>query len=239
MDEPDSFLSIAGQRNLLQVFESLVSVKSASGTCQLVYTTHSPFLINRNFPKRVVLVRKGDGSEGTQYVPRSAVRRYEPIRSALGVDCAETLFMGATNVVVEGITDQRILIAAIQRFGDNGDVDRYLNMNTVTFVTACGAPNVARIVSKSISGDEKRPIVVVFLDGDVAGSNAFQELTAGKILDQEFVTTIDQINVSASWVQRVVVFEDMIPPSLLATALSRCLMERWKEDVPTSTLETE
>jgi len=147
--------------------------------------------------------------------------------------------MGATNVVVEGITDQRILIAAIQRFGDNGDVDRYMNMNTVTFVTAGGTPNVARIVSKSISGDEKRPIVVVFLDGDIAGSNAFQELTAGKILDQEFVTTIDQIKVATSWVQRVVVFEDTIPPSLLATALSRCLKDWWKEDVPVSTLEAE
>ena len=236
MDEPDSFLSIAGQRNLLQVFESLVSVKAASGTCQLVYTTHSPFLINRNFPKRVVLVRKGDGSEGTQYVPRSAVRRYEPIRSALGVDCAETLFMGATNVVVEGVTDQRILIAAIQRFGENGDVDRYLNMNTVTFVTAGGAPNVARLVSKSISGDEKRPVVVVLLDGDTPGSDAFQELTAGKILDREFVTTIDQIEVQAPWVQRTVVFEDVIPTSLLATAIHRCLKERWKEDIPVASI---
>jgi hypothetical protein len=238
MDEPDSFLSIAGQRNLLQVFESLVSVKSASGTCQLVYTTHSPFLINRNFPKRVVLVRKGDGSEGTQFVPRSAVRRYEPIRSALGVDCAETLFMGATNIVVEGVTDQRILIAAIQRFGDNGDVDRYLNMNTVTFVTAGGAPNIARLVSKSILGDEKRPVVVVLVDGDVAGSDAFQELTAGKILDQDFVTTIDQITFEAAWVKSVVVFEDIIPPSLLALAIHRCLNERWKEDVPVDTIAT-
>lgn len=239
MDEPDSFLSIAGQRNLLQVFESLVSMKAASGTCQLVYTTHSPFLINRNFPKRVVLVRKGDGSEGTQYVPRSAVRRYEPIRSALGVYCAETLFMGATNVVVEGVTDQRILIAAIQRFGDNGDVDRYLNMNTVTFVTAGGAPNVARLVSKSISGDEKRPVAVVLLDGDIAGSNAFQELTAGKILDQEFVATIDQIKTVTPWVQKVAVFEDIIPPALLATAICRCLKEHWKESVATATIVAE
>jgi len=66
MDEPDSFLSIAGQRNLLQVFESLVSKNLLAVSCQLVYTTHSPFLINRNFPHRLCLVRKGDGNEGTQ-----------------------------------------------------------------------------------------------------------------------------------------------------------------------------
>lgn len=239
MDEPDSFLSIAAQRNLLQVFESLVSTKAASGTCQLVYTTHSPFLINRNFPKRVVLVRKGDGSEGTQYVPRSAVRRYEPIRSALGVDCAETLFMGATNVVVEGVSDQRILIAAIQRFGENGDVDRYLNLNTVTFVTAGGAPNVPRLVEKSIAGDEKRPVVVVLLDGDQAGSDVFQSLTAGKILDKEFVTTIDQAGLKTPWLARPTVFEDMIPPPLLAVAAHRCLAEQWQVAVPWRAIEAD
>ena len=85
MDEPDSFLSITGQRNLLAVFESLVSAESSLENAQLVYTTHSPFLINRNFPRRVRLVRKGDAEEGTQAVAAPHVRRYEPIRSALGI----------------------------------------------------------------------------------------------------------------------------------------------------------
>ncbi len=230
MDEPDSFLSIAGQRNLLQVFESLVSPKTSAESCQLIYTTHSPFLINRNFPKRLCLVRKGDGSEGTQYVPRSAIRRYEPVRSALGVDCAETLFMGATNIVVEGISDQRILIAAIQKFGDPSDVERYLDLNAVTFVSAGGASHVCRLVEKSIAGDEKRPIVVVLLDGDIPGNNAYQKLTADGLLDKAFVTTIDQCGITPTWNQNPKVMEDLIPPSLLAFATRRYLKERWKQD---------
>jgi hypothetical protein len=231
MDEPDNFLSIAGQRNLLQVFETLVSPKTSSGTCQLLYTTHSPFLVNRNFPKRLCLVRKGDGSEGTQYVPRSGIRRYEPVRSALSVDCAETVFMGAKNIVVEGVSDQRIIIAAIQRFGEPSDIERFLDLNSVIFVSAGGASYVPRLVAKSISGDEKRPIIVVLLDGDVAGSKAFQELTAGGLLDNQFVTTLDQIGISPSWTDRVSVIEDLIPPSLLGAAAQRYLGERWKVDV--------
>lgn len=98
MDEPDSFLSVVGQRNLLSVFESLVSPDSSRRKTQLIYTTHSPFLINRNFPRRLRLVRKGDGEEGTVLVDEERVRRYEPVRSALGIDCAQTMFMGATNL---------------------------------------------------------------------------------------------------------------------------------------------
>jgi len=138
MDEPDMFLSVAGQRNLLRIFESLVSPKQSSGTCQLVYTTHSPFLINRNFPQRIRLVRKGDGSEGTQYVQGSVTRRYEPIRSALGIDSAATLFMGAINVVVEGVSDQKVIIGGIQRFGDPSAIDDFLDLNKITFVSAGG-----------------------------------------------------------------------------------------------------
>ena len=63
MDEPDSYLSITGQRNLLAVFESLVNADTSMENAQLLYTTHSPFLINRNFPRRVRLVRKGDAEE--------------------------------------------------------------------------------------------------------------------------------------------------------------------------------
>lgn len=239
MDEPDSFLSIAGQRNLLQVFESLVSPKSASGSCQLIYTTHSPFLINRNFPQRLCLVRKGDGSEGTQYVPRASVRRYEPIRSALGVDCAETLFMGATNIVLEGLSDQRILVAAVQKFGDPSDVDALLNLNTMTFVSAGGASHVRRLVEKSITGDERRPIVVVLLDGDTAGSTAYQELTTNKIVDAAFVTTIDQLGLKTPWEPVPKVIEDLIPPSLLAASVAKYLKERWDEDSKVEEVEKE
>lgn len=226
MDEPDSFLSIAGQRNLLQVFESLVSPKTASGSCQLVYTTHSPFLINRNFPHRLCLVRKGDGGEGTQFVPRSSIRRYEPIRSALSVACTETLFMGSVNIVVEGISDQRILVSAIQRFGDPSDADALLNLNKVNFVSAGGASHVKRIVEKSTTGDERKPVVVVLLDGDNAGNKAFQEVTNG-VLDQAFVTTIDQVGLVTPWENKPVVIEDIIPPSLLSHAVVRYLKDRW------------
>ncbi len=86
MDEPDSYLSIAAQKNLLSVFESLISAGASTDRMQLIYTTHSPFLINQNYPNRIRLVRKGDAEEGTQFIDESRLRHYEPVRSALGID---------------------------------------------------------------------------------------------------------------------------------------------------------
>jgi hypothetical protein len=166
MDEPDSFLSAAAQKNLLQVFESIVDVPKKHGEIQLVYTTHSPFLVNRNYPQRISLLRKGDGSEGTQLVEGVATRRFEPVRSGLGIDCGETLFFGASNIVVEGTSDQKVLVAAIQRFGDPSRIDEMLDLNKVTFVSSGGVSNVPGLVERSTVGAEKRPVVVAFLDGE-------------------------------------------------------------------------
>lgn len=214
MDEPDNFLSASGQRSLLRVFESLVSAKTARATCQLIYTTHSPFLINRNFPDRVKLVRKGDGSEGTQFVPRAAVRRFEPVRSALSIDAADTLFLGSTNVVLEGYSDQKLLAACIQRFGEPGRLDDFLDLNSCTLVAAGGAPFAPHLIEKALRGDEKAPVVVVLLDGDQPGLAAYQKLIT--ILDAKQASTLREVAAGSTVFQ---VLEDVVPVAILDRAL--------------------
>lgn len=240
MDEPDSYLSATAQKNLLQVFEALVDVAPLGNgdnsamqlpAVQLIYTTHSPFLINRNFPQRIALVRKGDGSEGTQLVERSSARRYEPVRSGLGIDCADTLFMGAMNVVLEGITDQKVIVSSIQAFGDLAKIDDLLDLNKVTFISADGVSNVPRLVERSTVGSEKRPVVIVLVDGDAAGQQVAGELSAKGILDDDFIATLSDVGATPSWCSEPKELEDLIPPGLLAVAVSRYLHVRWKEDI--------
>ena len=236
MDEPDGYLSAAGQRNLLSVFDLLVDAKRGGHRFQLVYTTHSPFLINRNYPSRIRLVRKGDGSEGTQVVENAIGRRYEPVRSALGVDYADTLFVGASNVVVEGASDQRLIVASVQAFGDPSDVERLLNLNRVTMISAGGSTNVRRVVERS-AGSEMTPVVVVMLDADIPGNEAYQELVANEILPKQFVSTIDScVEVPGT---RVQVLEDVVPTGMLACATARYLENRWGiTDVPNESIES-
>lgn len=234
MDEPDSFLSIIGQRNLLAVFESLVRAESSGQSCQLVYTTHSPFLINKNYPHRLRLVRKGDAEEGTQLVDAAMLRRYEPVRSALGIDCAQTLFMGATNVVVEGPTDQYLLAELIRRFIRPDNVSELLDLNSVVVVSAESAPGVEKLLAASQWGDEPVPATVVLLDSDQAGDEIKAKIVGKgrtnqdrikKLIEEQYVLQIGTI-LGDHTDQKTVTTEDIIPPKLFAMAVER-YVQRW------------
>jgi hypothetical protein len=231
MDEPDSFLSILGQRNLLAVFESLVRAESSGQACQLVYTTHSPFLINRNYPRRLRLVRKGDAEEGTQLIDQAMLRRYEPVRSALGIDCAQTLFMGATNVVVEGPTDQYLLSELVRRFVTPDNVSELLDLNSVVMVSAESAPSVEKLLAASQWGDEPVPATVVLLDSDDAGNDTKAKITGKqrgckRLVEEQFVLQVGPIFAGATGGQKIVTTEDILPPKLFAEAVVR-YVKRW------------
>lgn len=231
MDEPDSFLSIIGQRNLLAVFESLVRAESSHQSCQLVYTTHSPFLINRNFPRRLRLVRKGDAEEGTQLIDSAMLRRYEPVRSALGIDCAQTLFMGATNIVVEGPTDQYLLSELVRQFVTPDNVSEFLDLNSVVMVSAESAPGVEKLLVASQWGDEPVPATVVLLDSDEAGDEARGKITgklrnSKKLVEVRFVLQVGNVLSDTGSGQKIVTTEDMLPPKLYAAAVVR-YVKQW------------
>ena len=177
MDEPDAALSIAGQRNLLAVFESLVSPQSSGQSCQLIYSTHSPYLINRNFPRRIRVMKKEDAEEGTQHIEQARARRYEPVRTALGVDSAPSLFLGTDNILLEGATDQYILTELIRIFATPENVGNFLDLNTVVTVSADGVTNIPNVLEQSRWADEPVPPTVVIADADAKGREVVSNIT--------------------------------------------------------------
>ncbi len=234
MDEPDSFLSIAGQRNLLAVFESLAQSKHTR-QLQLVYTTHSPFLIHRNFPRRIRLVRKGDGEEGTQLVDKARERRFEPIRSALGIELSQTLFMGATNIVTEGPTDQYFLAEAIRYFAPEVPAAELINLNEVVIVSAQYASAVYKLIESSTWADEAIPTAIAILDFDAAGRTEQERLVGqkrntAKLMDPERVITVDKVLQGRSGDATT---EDIIPVSLFIAAI-RHYCSRWLPELVAS-----
>lgn len=235
MDEPDGFLSAAGQKNLLSVFELIAQpsgdLEHESRRCQVIYTTHSPFLINKNYPDRISLVRKGDGSEGTQLVELVATRQYEPIRSGLGIESAETLFMGSENVVLEEVSAHRLLVTAIQRFGDPQRIDDMLDLNRTTIVSASGAWDIVRLLRATKRSREKAPVAVVWVDGDSAGEKVFNELTEEGLLDKRLVKKLSDADLSTTkWCNSPKTLEDMVPPILLCEAIAELSKSRWNRD---------
>jgi predicted ATPase len=197
MDEPDAYLSSVAQQDLLRVLEHFAAPEGRKGD-QVVYVTHSPFLIDKNASGRIRVLDKGSNEEGTRVVNDAVRNHYEPLRSSIGAFVAETAFLGGSNLIVEGAADQVLLsgINALLRRRGNPP-SRLLDLNDTTIVPAGSASQVPYMTYLARGRDELKPACVVLLDGDEAGRDAHKQLmrsTDGRrkrVIAQKFVVSLD------------------------------------------------
>lgn len=228
MDEPDAFLSNQGQQDLLRLFQDFID-RDPGISRQVVFVTHSPFLIDKNRAYRVRVLDKGVGDEGTRVVRDVARNHFEPLRSAFGGFRAETAFIGNCNLTVEGPSDQVYLAGmssdAIRRGVSD---DEAIDLNEVTLMDAGSASQVPYTVFL-VRGRSKKeqPAIVVLLDGDQAGldaATALQEAYGKPIVDRKHVTTISAATLPAVSSGRVggpKDIEDLVTPAVMLEAAVR------------------
>lgn len=178
MDEPDAYLSASGQQDLLRVLEHHARPDDSDREDQVVYVTHSPFLINRNAGHRVRVVDKGSRDEGTRHVKDATRNHYEPLRTSLGSFVAETAFIGGDNLFVEGIADQVLLAGMNMRLLRSGTApSQCLDLNQVTIVP--GGSNIPYMLYLARGRDQVKPACAVLVDGDDAGNTARKQIKKG------------------------------------------------------------
>lgn len=178
MDEPDAYLSASGQQDLLRVLEHHARPDDSDREDQVVYVTHSPFLINRNAGHRVRVVDKGARDEGTRLVKDATRNHYEPLRTSLGAFVAETAFIGGDNLFVEGISDQVLLAGMNARLLRLGvPPSECLDLNQVTIVH--GGSNVPYMLYLARGRDQIKPACAVLVDGDKAGETMRGQIKRG------------------------------------------------------------
>ena len=103
LDEPGLGLHATAQRDFLRFIEERLSKR-----CQVIYTTHSPFMIQPDHLERARLVEdKGRerGSVTTSDVLTTDSDTLFPLQAALGYDIAQHLFIAKDSLVVEGPSD--------------------------------------------------------------------------------------------------------------------------------------
>lgn len=116
IDEPGIHLHPAGQKDLTRVFEDL-AVKN-----QLMYTTHSPFMINREHPERVRLVHKD--KEGTKIDSQAYRENWKPLRTKIGLTVGDLFFFNDSGLLLELPTKKVPLVKRLGVFRSvNGDGD--------------------------------------------------------------------------------------------------------------------
>jgi hypothetical protein len=102
LDEPGLGLHAAGQADLLRYLD-----EQLAGGHQLVYTTHSPYMIDATRPHRVRAVEDVEG-EGTRIAESAGAASRDtvlPLSGALAVSLLEGLGAGPRSLLVGGVPD--------------------------------------------------------------------------------------------------------------------------------------
>lgn len=213
LDEPGLSLHPLAQRDLSAFFDGLAA------TNQILYTTHSPFLVDADMLDRARKVYVGeDGStkassdlrRGNED-PRKSGATYA-IYSALNMNVAESLLLGCQPVIVEGPSDQHYL-AAIKTLLIGGK--RINPKREIVFPPSHGARN-AKVVASILTGrDEVAPMML--LDGDAVGRKMAQDLRNGPYQEAK-----DRIHLTDEFVGfENSEVEDLFPVEFFADAVDR------------------
>ena len=222
LDEPGHSLHPLAQRDLTAFFNNLAT------TNQLIFTTHSPFMIDADRLDRVRKVYVGeDGSTEASSdlgVTRGAKGLKEngatyAVHSALNLTVAESLLLGCQPVIVEGPSDQHYLTAIKTILIGKR---RIAPKSELVFPPSGGA-KTAKIIASILSGrDDDLPKVL--LDSDVAGKQAIKSLRSDLYSEaKDKVLETDDVFSDLKGTE----IEDLLPTVLMIQVLDR--MERRSE----------
>jgi len=174
LDEPGMHLHPTAQQELMSFFDML------AGDNPLIYTTHSPFLIDGERIHRVRPVTEDETGHSRISVDSWPQDRETifPLQAAAGYAMVRGLFQHKKNVLVEGMSDYLYLHSlnlhchVLGRTGLPEDI----------YITPCGGTKLVGHIASLFLGQEVRPVVL--LDGDDAGrarrDALMKELYAGR-----------------------------------------------------------
>lgn len=179
VDEPGLYLHAKAQKDVLRVFEKL----SKDGS-DIIFSTHSPYLLDSERLDRIRLITKSksDGTTISNKIHKNIeADALTPIITAIGMDVTSNLsLVNSKNVIVEGITDYLLIEAFREAYGSPDKL--------FSIVPGASASKVNYLVSLMIGWGLDYTIV---LDTDRSGLNAAKELEKFGISSDEIILYSD------------------------------------------------
>lgn len=184
LDEPALTLHARAQADFLRFINERLSP-----IAPVIYTTHSPFMIEPGKLERVRIIEDNGP-------PKGAISRDEalasdpdslfPLQAALGYDIAQNLFVGANNLIVEGTSDfiyLTILSTICIAEGKKGIDERW------RILPAGGATNIPTFVS--LIGPHLD--VTVLADSDTKGMQRINNMAKSNLLKATRIVFANQV----------------------------------------------
>lgn len=180
LDEPGLYLHARSQGDLLTHFEK--DFKN-----QIIYTTHSPFMVPTHHLDSVRTVSIGEVA-GTTVTndPTGDSRTLFPLQAALGYNISQSLFVGSKNLVVEGVTDYWFMSSVSSYLADVGGVSLD---SELTLTPAGGAQKVSYMVALLTSEEQT---VLVLLDQERDAKTTKDELVRNRLIAEQNVVFVSE-----------------------------------------------
>lgn len=192
LDEPGLTLHGRAQEDLLRYFESEVITNPRH---QLIYTTHSPFMVDPKHFERVRIVqdkgvdeddvpRDQDGTKVLDDILEAGPDSLFPLQGALGYNISQSLFVGPYSLVVEGASDLLYLqtvSAKLEGLGRTG-LDK-----SWTITPVGGSDKVPTFVA--LLGAQRDITVATLIDLQKKDQQAIANLYEKKLLRKSHVLT--------------------------------------------------
>jgi len=190
LDEPGLSLHGRAQADLLRYFDAELSGH------QLLYTTHSPFMIDPTKFERVRIVqdlgidapealpKDKDGTKVLANVFDATDDSLFPLQGALGYEIQQTLFIGPNSLIVEGVADMLYLRAVsgeLEREGRTGLAEEWV------ITPVGGSGKVPTFVA--MLGSQKGINVATLLDIQSSDKQLIEDLYRKKLLTKKQVST--------------------------------------------------
>ena len=192
LDEPGLSLHAKAQADLLRYFEEELKPHH-----QLVYTTHSPFMVDPTRFDRVRIVQDlsiesnsddlPENQRGTKVITEildATPDSLFPLQGALGYEIYQTLFIGPNSLVVEGVSDLLYIQTISALLQERGEVGLSTDW---TITPVGGSDKVPTFVA--LIGAQTHLNIAVLIDYQKKDQQVIANLYKRKLLSKKHVVT--------------------------------------------------
>ncbi len=206
LDEPGLNLHALAQADFLSYIRQL------AGKHQVIYSTHSPFMVDsaRLDDVRVVEDRVKEGTKITGDLAGSSDESVFPLQAALGYSIAQNLFIAKRNVLIEGPAD----LIVLQHMGAVLEAKNRQGLGDAILVPVGGLDKLATFVA--LLGSNKLKLVVLH-DRAATPHQKLEDLVRQRLIEKkrvmDFSMFLDNSPPEAD-------IEDMLPTNIYISAFN-------------------
>jgi energy-coupling factor transporter ATP-binding protein EcfA2 len=184
LDEPAIGLHAKAQSDFLRFIEERLTKR-----CQVIYTTHSPFMLQPGKLERVRLVEDRGTDEGALVSSDVLTRDRDtlfPLQGALGYDLVQHLFVAENNLVVEGTSDYAYLKVISDYLASKGQTSLDPKWSIVPVGGADMIPTFVALLGNHLN-------VTVLLDSRKGGNQRLDRMTKDGYLEKQRIILVGDV----------------------------------------------